>query len=257
MWLIANGAPKSGSTWLFQLCEATGCFSPLPGSDLDAGWSNSSVKDDKVAASIELLADSGRRHVTKQHWTAGIAKEEPAVAAILAHPNIRMLNIVRDLRDMIVSRYHHDVNGKRFSGSISEFLPGNASKYIRQYVLYQKYWIETPFRSPDNYYLTSYEYLTCDPAVATDGLFDFIGGIPTDARARSVEANRFEKKSAGTGSRFFRKGKIFAFGDEISRNEELEILRIAESFGYKDVKASLAEAFPHLKAYLALTDVSI
>lgn len=111
MWVIANGAPKTGSTWPVQLLNATGRSQRVPGALQTPNWQNSSVREDIPREAVDRLATSSTAYLSKQHWHD--EKRE-----YLGIPGVKMLNSIRDLRDTFVSRYYHDVRLRKFAGSI-------------------------------------------------------------------------------------------------------------------------------------------
>jgi hypothetical protein len=257
MWVIANGAPKNGSTWITQILTATNRFRPVPDDLRRPGWKNSSVANHDVEEAVRRLASADAPYLTKQHWHAQESGDSPAISGILRHPGVRMLNITRDVRDMIVSRFHHATRLEKFRGTLSTFVFQNSADIIRGQAAYQKYWIEHPDMNTRNYWITTYEHLTAHHRAEADSLFEFVGVPITDEqRATSFERTQFAARHA-VSSQFFRKGKVFGFQDELTEAEADYLLDIARDCGLVDVKRSIAAFRPVLAASLSQTDVGL
>ncbi|ODA68672.1 Sulfotransferase domain protein [Methyloligella halotolerans] len=283
-WLIANGAPKSGSTWIFQLLQSTGAYAPLPGELQDPDWVNPSVAEAKLDRAVELLGMSSERYATKQHWptplplSTGTGLKGSALirrarqlkrrlankqkmrryARLLPEPGVQVCNIIRDVRDVAVSLYHHEQRRAECDQDISTFLARHGRELVTNTIAYHRYWIGSPLRTRDNYFITSYEFLIDDVEAAADQLFDFAGlAADPEMRSRAIEKGSFESKKVKGPGEFFRKGQAMAFADEISASEAERLLTLAERGGLLGVKRAIADFNPILKPYLEMTDIGL
>lgn len=257
MWIIANGAPKNGSTWIKSLLSATKRLH-APATDLrDPRWSNASVSVDQVGNAVVRLAPGEKAYLTKQHWSARIGESTPAIAEILSHPGVKMLNILRDVRDMVVSRYHQDVRVAGFTGTLSDYVVQRARQTIREQTDYQRFWIERPHAHAQNYWITTYEHLSADYEAEANALFDFTG-LPIDEthRQAAIEANRFAARQAKS-KQFYRKGVVFGYRDDLTASEADSLLEMASSSGLLDVKRAIAKFRPALCDSLRQTDLGL
>ncbi|XSG82632.1 MAG: sulfotransferase domain-containing protein [Methyloligella sp. ZOD6] len=283
-WLIANGAPKSGSTWIFQLLQSTGVYTRLPRDLQDPGWMNQSVADAKLRQAVTRLGKSDERYVTKQHWPAPLPlltgrglkssalirrarhlrhrlrkqRKDRLYAQLLAQPGIQACNVIRDVRDIAVSLYHHQVRSEGYEQDISTFLNRHGKELVTNTIEYHRYWITSPVKTKESYFVTAYEFLIDDVSSAADQLFDF-AGIPRDRdmRARAIQRAAFESKEVKGPGEFFRKGQAMAFAEEISAEEADRLLVFAERGGLRDVKRAIATFNPHLTPYLEVTDIGL
>jgi glycosyltransferase involved in cell wall biosynthesis len=251
IWIIANGAMKSGSTWLFQLFNHTKIPARIPAEFQDPGWNNQSVQQKSLKAAAETLAATGEYYATKQHWRNKNSN-------LMAYDNIRILNIVRDIRDVIVSRYHHDVRKFGFEGNIQKFLDEKLDFLIEENLEYHSYWIGAPELNHRSYYITSYEYMLTEYEKACRELFDF-AGLPLTAEQfdSTLSKNLFENKSLKGHGEFFRKGKALAFLDDLTPAQADRILECAARNGYKTIKQKIADFNPVLVPYLQKTDLGL
>ncbi len=284
MWVIANGAPKSGSTWLFQLMKATREFSPLPEEFQDSRWSNQSVNLRLLQDAMATLPAQDARFATKQHWPnpsplfgseaqarqpllrtyrdykyrLSLARQNRLHARLLSTPGIKICNIIRDVRDVVVSLYHHQVRLSLFEGDMESFLRCNGALVVRNTVSYHRYWIQAPHRTQSNYFMTAYEYLSDDTSAAARSLFDFLGlSVSDEQRESVVQATSFDSKRSKGPGMFFRKGRAFAFDEELTGSQADQILEAADRHGLAEVKKAIGEFNPALVPYLEVTDVGL
>lgn len=284
MWVIANGAPKSGSTWILQLLKATRCFSPLPPGLQDKSWNNPAVDARKLPAALPMLTAEGTTYLSKQHWPSpqplhpGASqtkfpliqslrqlkfhlrrrRREEIYGELLGLDGIKMCNIVRDLRDVLVSLYHHQVRLGLYRGDIGSFLHRNGEAVVKSTVDYHRFWMEAPARTPSNYFITAYEYLSDAGAAAADQLFDFTDlEIGPEEREKALDASHFDSKKSKGPDRFFRKGRAFSFDEDLSPPQAAAILDAAKRYNYAEVKRAIATANPRLTPYLTATDIGL
>lgn len=251
MWVIANGAPKAGSTWLIQLLDATGRFERAPASLQAEGWRNSSVADGKIAAAVRDLPAASKCYLSKQHWADEYEE-------LLAVPGIKILNIVRDVRDLVISRYHHNVRVVGEELPLGRFIFKKGRKYVRDYCAYQRYWIQAPSVSRASYHVASYEELSSDLTTAASELYTFVGlSLGVDECARRAGRTLFSKKRVTGPGTFFRKGKALAFGEEIDEEQNAFLLACAREFGLDGIKRKIHDHCPRLEPYLRMTDVGL
>jgi hypothetical protein len=251
MWIIANGAMKSGSTWLFQLFSHTKIINRIPAEFQDTGWNNQSVQHKFVKAAAEKLSDSVKYSCTKQHW-------RNKNAYLLTYGNVRILNIIRDIRDVIVSRYHHDVRKFGFEGNIEKFLDERLDFLIKENLEYHSYWMDSTDLNKRSYYITSYEYMLAEYEKACHELFEFTGLPLTDEQFDdTLKKNLFENKPLKGAGEFFRKGQALSFADDLSPDQAERILECSARNGLKEIKQKIAEFNPIIIPYLQKTDLGL
>lgn len=262
MWVIGNGAPKNGSTWLMHLLDVTGKFERVP-DDLQAKhWENSSVALDLLPRALMELPTSETMYLSKQHW----AEEN---AEFLAVKEIKLLDIIRDARDMVVSHYHHNVRINNEILPINKFILKKSESLIANYCVYHDYWNSTDNANAGSFLFTSYEYLTFDLVKAASEIYAFVGLTMDSATIEKLaKSTLFEnKKKTGPAEffcngkigpgEFFRKGKAFAFKEEIGKAEEQFILDCCQKYDLKKIKTRIAERNPNLVKYLSMTDIGM
>ena len=251
MWIVANGAMKSGSTWLFQLLTHTKVMTRIPNDFQDPGWNNQSVQHKSLEEAAEQLSASPNFFATKQHWRNKNSQ-------LLTYENIRVLNIIRDIRDVIVSRYHHDVRKFGFQGDMQQFLDEKLDFLVKENVEYHSYWINAPELNSRSYFITSYEYMLSEYEKASDELFLSCGvKLTEEQRAETLRKNLFKNKPLKGDGEFFRKGREFSFLDDLTPTQAERILSIAAEHQLAFVKLKICEFNPVLRSYLEKTDIGI
>lgn len=251
MWLIANGAPKSGSTWVYNLLAKTDKCSRIPEQYQEKKWQNSSVSETTIKEAHEYFVDSPELYLSKQHWA-------DHADLVFSNDNVKIFNIIRDLRDATVSFYYHRKREIENYVDIDEYLENEGKIFIEKYINYQKYWAEKSQNKSGQYYITSYEYMLEHSFEAGIDVMEF-ANIPLtiSEREKVVEENLFKNnKNKGPGE-FYRKGKALAFSDDLNEQQVDAILEIAETNEYITAKRMISEFNPSLKEYLEMTDVGV
>jgi hypothetical protein len=119
--VVANGAQKSGSTWLFHIAREMTGYGPPPAQYAARNWTSRpvyGVHPPLLAAFLEDAGSGPAKFLIKNHF-GGRADRE----LLLRHPQVRVLNIQRDIRDVIVSAFYHrhGVEGVRDSERYADF----------------------------------------------------------------------------------------------------------------------------------------
>ena len=204
MLIVCNGAFKSGSTWLYNIVrELTGGDAP-PAEYLNPAWRHPSIDSAKLAALLAALKPSDC-FVVKNHFNTREQRD-----ALLAHPDVRVLNITRDLRDMIVSSYYHVRRVKGYDGDFARYYWETGRATMLSVDRYHRLW---RMRSP-HVYTASYERLHADFTGQVREIAAFLGVKTTDeqlAQLRgetSLDALRQRYGEAESGDKFFRKGVV-------------------------------------------------
>jgi sulfotransferase family protein len=251
MWVIANGAPKTGSTWLIKLLQGTQRFKRIPKELQDQGWKNPSVRNDLVQGHANELAASDTAYMSKQHW-ADTNKD------LLALEGIKILNSIRDIRDTLVSRYYHDARKSAVSMRIEDYIREKGPYLVRAACEYQEYWIRAAEKFSSAYYVCSYERLSKDYDKAAKEMFDFCElNLSAEELAQAVDFASFEsQKNSGPG-KFFRKGKMHAFEDDLTERDAEFLISLASDHRLREIKNRIADFNPNLRPYLEMTDVGL
>ena len=204
MLIVCNGAFKSGSTWLYNIVrELTGAGAPSA-EYLNLEWRNPSIDPARLDALLAALKPDNR-FVVKNHFNTREQRD-----ALLAHPDVRVLNITRDLRDMLVSSYYHVRRVNAYEGDFARYYWETGRATMLSVDRYHRLW---RVRSP-KIYTASYERLHADFAGQVREIAAFLGVETTGeqiARLQgetSLDALRQRYGEAEAGDKFFRKGVV-------------------------------------------------
>ncbi|WP_192146009.1 sulfotransferase domain-containing protein [Roseibium litorale] len=212
--IIVAGYPKSGNTWLARVvAEAIGC--PVLGF---AGLR----EHDEIA--MEGLERTSRSYVLKSHHTRDMLD-------LVCHPNLKILTIVRDPRDVAVSGKHYlfkgqnDAEGKMVG--IMTHCAGGAGWDRRSWSEYVDQFLDPCMP------MARYEDMLEAPGESLQQLFRE-AQIPVD-RARIAAAienqsfekarQRFENENDPAKLQHMRQGRAGAYKKELSDENRLRLTR--------------------------------
>lgn len=201
MLVICNGGMKSGSTWITQIVRESGKYKSIDEKYQNLSWRNPSIDEGKLE---QLLVDVDYLKgnlFCKQHWSGKEAHKQ-----LLNNSNVKVLNIVRDIRDVFVSRYFHDLRVKDTeSETISDYYwNDNGRKKIMDYMEYQIFWHQTDGVQP---HLSCYENLIEDPISGIKSIFEYLEQDLSEENIQDISnKTQFDSnKNTGDG-KFLRKG---------------------------------------------------
>jgi LPS sulfotransferase NodH len=205
MLIVCNGAFKSGSTWLYNIVrELTGGEAP-PAEYLNPEWRNPSIDHSKLDALLASLRPSDL-FIVKNHFNTREQRD-----ALLSRPDVRVLNITRDLRDMLVSAFYHVRRVDGYGGDFARYYMETGRATALAVQRYHRLW---GIRSPQ-VYTASYERLHADFTGQVREIAEFLGVAATDDQiarlqgATSLDALRARYGDDDSGEkRFFRKGVV-------------------------------------------------
>jgi hypothetical protein len=207
MLVICNGAYKSGSTWLFNITSALADFSFPPEIYRNPKWRNPSIDPSKLQQFIDSVDFQTKNYVCKQHINDRVNRR-----LILDTPHVVMLDIERDMRDVLVSAYHHHKRDRRFVGSFEEFYWTEGRLIAHQVRYYHAFWRVMQ----EKVFVASYEKLHSNFVIEVGRLAAFLR-LPTSVsflenirQQTSIDALRLKYGEADkqVGQRFFRKGIV-------------------------------------------------
>ncbi|MCI4644659.1 MAG: sulfotransferase domain-containing protein [Hyphomonadaceae bacterium] len=252
MLIINNGAPKSGSTWIGQIIKRTGIAEPLPEELRNPGWLNPSFHPNKLKSALEPERFSSNLIFCKQHW-----RGESIHHKIAGQPHVRMINIIRDVRDVCVSRYFHDVRHGHFKGSMDDFFStGQARSRIDEYVEYHRFW----HAQPHPILLLSYERMQHAFKAEVRRLFEFIDLEParTETLLKLAKRKTDMKRQTMTGEGHHRrKGVVGDHANHLSPDQIETIDGWLKASDYPAIKQNMLVQYPMLKRHLKSIDIGI
>jgi hypothetical protein len=168
MLAIANGAFKSGSSWLFKILCCITQFPPPPKAYLNLEWKNPSLHPNQLAKFLASEDFSTQNYLCKNHF--GNSRERNL---LLSYPNVFVFNIKRDLRDVVVSAYYHDCRVQGFEGSFEDYYWVWGRLHAHKVRKYHSVWdVSSP-----QVYVSSYERLKQDFTLEVNEIANFLGSI--------------------------------------------------------------------------------
>jgi hypothetical protein len=260
-WIVLNGAPKCGSTWLVQLLEAYGGVSRVPPEFQNKDWYHSSVIDKKALGMVSFLKSGEGKKVyySKQHW---LPHRPLRVKAVTHSRQVFFCNIYRDVRDTFVSRYFHDLRLGLSDLSMSDYFAGYMRRRVEENYTYHDKWVAWAEKRSNRarYILASYEALSDDlPTYGTEFLKDVWGAcacqVDVDRARESVLSTHFSKKAQTGEGEFFRKGKAGGWNESLDQNQAEEMLSLCEDLGYGSLKNRMCALTSVPRRYFEHTDV--
>lgn len=218
MFVLSNGAFKSGSTWLWTIVGATGRFKELPREyGRGKGKIRAFLKPEKIGDFLE----SGI-YKSENYWAKGHFFDKRSRDLFLSHDSVYIFNIKRDIKDSLVSHYYHLIRQNKLSEQLTQ--PENLKKGFSDYywrfgrykaqqlMIYHKVWdIPSP-----KVYVSSFERLKNDYENEVKCIGQFLDlHLSTDeiARIKDVTSIQNVQKAKGLDKlpehkRFIRKGLI-------------------------------------------------
>ena len=181
--------------------------------------------------------------------TGVVKKYTHAVAKL---EKTRVLNIVRDLRDMIVSRYFHDVRTGFTDVSMEDFFSsGMAQKRLKKYIDYHSFW---HLENKAICHLTAYESLLNDFDSECRRLLDYIDPQILAEKPELInflqEKTAFKNQAATGAGEFFRKGVSGDWVNHLSDEMEAQVHKAAEQNNWQAVRNSIIDSYPHLRDFI-------
>ena len=213
MLILANGAVKSGSTWLFHIARELTGFAPPPARYANPKWTSTPVYSIDQTLLACFLADEEARAadcLSKNHFSSRYERD-----LLLADPLVRVLNIRRDVRDVLVSAFYHGRTDQAMPGDFAAYYWTGGRQLAQRVLDYQIIWA---VRS-SGYCCLTYETLLTDFACEVARLGRFLGLKPDPAEIERIrqatspaalcarypfsDFNRFRRGQAGDWQNHF------------------------------------------------------
>lgn len=218
MFVLSNGAFKSGSTWLWTIIGATNQFKDLPEEyGKGPGKIRAFLKTEKIPDFLESGVYRSENYWAKGHYFSNRSRD-----LFLSYDSVYIFNIKRDIKDSLVSHYYHLIRQDKLDEQLSR--PDNLRKGFSDYywrlgrykaqqlMVYHKVWdIPSP-----QIYVSSFERLKNDYENEVMSIGKFLGldfSAEEIARLKDVTSIQNMQKAKGMDKleehkRFYRKGLI-------------------------------------------------
>lgn len=207
MLIVANGAMKSGSTWLYYILEnIVPGTNKIPIKYQNVGpWKEPSIHPDQLDNLLCELDFHSTNYVVKNHYSSVDLRN-----TLLSKSEVYVFNIARNYRDVIVSNYYHIKLRDGYDESFAKYYWTIGREMIDKLKHYHKLW-DPMF---PRVYCSSYENLKSDFESEVQNIAEFIGVKLTVAQiARIEEATticklRRKYNEESNDKKFFRKGVV-------------------------------------------------
>lgn len=225
MLIVSNGAFKSGSTWLYRIARLLVRPRRIPKEFRDPNLVHESVAREHFERFLASAPVDRVDYVSANH-----VRDPGAREILLSHENVRVLNITRDLRDVLVSAYFHDRREGRIEGTIDEYWRDLGRKRIERNIAHHRLWNT----GHAQVFVTSYEALHASFEFQVRALAAFLGIEAFDLEAIRAETNfdrlRSRAKSK-TDDPFHRKGIVGDWQNHLTPEIVDELWQLAGAVG--------------------------
>ena len=229
MLVIANGAFKSGSTWLFNITRCLTQYPPPPSSFLNPDWVNPSIHPQKLKSLISSADLASKDYLTKNHFGSESQRD-----LLLSCENVKVLDIVRDIRDVVVSAYYHFRRKEKYTSSFENYYWTRGRFVAHRVQQYHKVW-----KVPNNrVYVSSFKALKSDFYSECRAIGQFLKRKElSDREIQEVkEETSIESLRSKYGSPdFFRKGERGDWKHHLTKRMESDIDRIENGYFDKSI----------------------
>ncbi len=229
MLIVSNGAFKSGSTWLTLIVRQLGAVLEVPAEFKNESWKNNTIEPRRMPEFLRVADIETNDYLIKAHFKP----EDEMRPLLLAEPGVKILNIYRDPKDVVVSAYYHFKRLGHFVGTMDEFFAKRGENLVRALTRYHLYWDNRGVE--DRIFFTTYQKLH---TVFDDELFRlgrFLGRTLTKLQIREARQNtQFSKLSGATvpeEKRFFRKGIMGDWQRHLSAEQAARIDQVEAEEG--------------------------
>jgi Sulfotransferase domain len=222
MLLLANGAYKSGSTWLFRIVHELTGFSLPPKPYHRPGWEGTGVKPEMLKQFLDEVDYANHNYTFKAHVFF-------RYHLLAGRPNVKVLNVTRDTRDVIVSAFHYERMKGRYTGDDFSNYYWTKGRHVVHFVThYNRLWARA-----NNSFCASYEALLNDFENEVRRITAFIGFDATDEAIEKVKQStsldqmraKYNEVSKDGTMQFYRKGGV---GDWQNHFKEAELADLAK-----------------------------
>lgn len=259
MLIVSNGAPKSGSTWLYNIVDRLSEFQWPDRKYLTDSKNHPTIRPDALQAFLQAEDLTSSNLITKTHY--GNVRQRDL---LLSHPSTRVLDMTRDLYDVIVSTYYDACRREGFTGDFKRFYWLEGRSLAEYLIKYHQLWGD----GHPQVFVTSFEALKTDFSNEVRRIADFLGVPVAEDRIARIESEtsmdalreqyKHDPQHAATGKyAFFRKGEIGDwknhFDDRMLRDiadiEKAGISRFDLRENLNLLKKRLYGYFPSLSPY--------
>lgn len=200
MFIICNGAFKSGSTWLFNMLRFTlPWLKILPEYQDKKAWRGESIAESALSQFLREVDYLNQNYIIKSHYYNTKTRD-----LLIKYKSVYIFNIKRDIRDVIVSSYYHYKREENLTQTFEEYYWQRGRELIWYLNDYHSIWAARK----NKIYVSSYECLLDDFANEAQRIFGFLN--------YDLKPNEIESLKKRTTMEEFRK----LWGEDTKPDEE-------------------------------------
>lgn len=216
MLVYSNGAFKSGSTWLYAIARNIRKGCPLPDGYQNPNQNAAGVLREQLEDFLTNVDYATVDYVLKAHLSTVKGR-----AMLEGRPNVRILTIERDIRDVAVSAYYHYLRLGKIKGTFEEYFWTGGERTVRRVLRYHRVWAPTS----SSIHKTTYEALLEDFEKEISRIADFLEVTLSTADLQRVKeatslsvSQKRERNKKGENKEiyFFRKGTAGQWTDYLT-----------------------------------------
>lgn len=228
MLIVSNGAFKSGSTWFHRIASEIVPTERIPDEFQNPRWMHQSVEPSLFRRFLDECDVAEHDYLSKNH-----VRDPESRKTLLSHEHVRVLNITRDLRDVLVSAYFHDRREGRAEGDIEVYWSALGRRRIEQVMEHHRLWNT----GHSQVYVTSYEALKASFEAEVVALAAFLDIGDVDVKEVKIKTD-FSSMRRGLDSQdkdsFHRKGIVGDWQNHLSDRVLSELAAATLSRGPAD-----------------------
>ena len=234
MLVLCNGAFKSGSTWIYQIVSLIIPGKPIPHAyHSSEKWHGKTIVEDKLSEFLENVDFKNEDYVCKAHYD-----NEKTRDILLKASDVYILNIKRDLRDVITSAYYHFNREDRVESTFDEFYWEKGRNLIGFIKKYHDIWHPITGKI----YVSSYQLLHEEFENEVNRIFNFLNYIlkPGDVdrlkkkTTMEISQKLWNEDNKPAEERFFRKGVMGDWRNHFTPEIEEDFINTLKQLEYRD-----------------------
>ena len=191
MLILANGAFKCGSGWQHDILRGLVPSEQIPDEFQNSKWRNPSLDPDSLPTFLSEGHHVERDFVSKNH-----IRRFPLAKLLLDDPNVLVCTLTRDLRDVLVSAYHHDRRvGRTDTDDVGEYYWKMGRGRIDAVLGHHRFWNV----GHGGVFVGSYERLHANFDAEVRSLASFIGVEADDRKVEKIREDTAFDRGGKTG----------------------------------------------------------
>ena len=234
--IFITSLPKSGSTWLSNMCadlDGFDLFAPSKWNTyISEKWDDSRWDLDK-----EIFKEFKKKLAVIRGHTWALSNN----IDVLENSNLKYIIGVRDPRDKIISEYWHSRNfpghwahKQAHEKTLEEFISYKlkSGEFEKETIEWIRNWLKS--RDIKNSIIVRYEDMLIDPKTVLEKIFNFLDfKIPQKKITNIIEKNSFNKitgrkRGKSDNTKFVRKGVSGEWKTIFTKEQKLQFRKIAE-----------------------------